>query len=62
MRKITKLSDVPADARGVPWREWQLKYGHRMRTEAERLDDERQAARMKTELKFGERQNGKERR
>ena len=62
MRKITRLSDVPADAKGMPYREWQVKYGHRLRTEAERLDDERQAARQRQELKFGEKQNGKERR
>jgi hypothetical protein len=58
MPKPTKLSEVSPDAKGMPYREWQLKYGHRLRTEAERIDDERQAARMKQELKFGDKQNG----
>ena len=62
MESKKTLRDISPDAKGIPYREWQLKYGHRLRTEAERLDDERQAARQKQELKFGEKQNGKERR
>ena len=63
MQKPTKqLRDIHPDAKGLPWHEWQLKYGHRLRTEAERIDDELQAARIKTELKFGETKNGKKRR
>ena len=62
LREVACMNFENGDSRGMPYNNWQVKYGHRLATEAE-MREERQAVRSQQEQRvmFGEKKKERKR-